>query len=86
MVGIRYRYMKLLLLTILACLIPLTAFAQEKAEDCQTKSDILMTYGEPFWKSEGGRRDLWYYPHKRMFVYFEGDKAVEIDVVTAEKI
>ena len=73
--------MKPLLLTILiSFLIVLPAPAQ----DNQTKEDIKMQYGEPFWRGEGEQREVWYYPHKRMFIYFEGDKVVEIDIITGE--
>lgn len=77
--------MKILFLIILICL-PLIAFAQENVEDYRTKSAILSTYGEPFWKNEGEQRKVWYYPHQRMFIFFEEDKAVEIDVIIEESI
>jgi ribosomal protein S27AE len=57
---------------------------EETAEDSQTKEDILETYGKPFWKSEGGQKEVWYYPHKKMFIYFEDDKVVEIDIMAGE--
>lgn len=78
--------MKPLLLTILICLISLTAFAQEKAEDCQTKSDILRACGEPFWKGKGELREVWYYPHKSMFIFFDKEKVTMIDVLGGEEI
>lgn len=57
---------------------------EETAEDSQTKEDILETYGEPFW--QGGHKDVevWYYPQQRMFILFEGDRVVEIDIITGE--
>lgn len=74
---------KLLALAILICLISLTVFGQEK--NYQMKTGILKTYGEPFWKGEGKQREVWYYPRQRMFIYFEGDRAIEIDVIAGEK-
>ena len=76
--------MKPLLLTILAFLLCFSALAQE--QDYQTKDDIKMEFGEPYW--QGGHKDIsvWYYPQQRMFIFFEKDKVVRIDVVTGEKI
>lgn len=58
----------------------------EEEQDYQTKEDIKMQYGEPYW--QGGYKDIdvWYYPHNRMFIFFDKDKVVRIDVVTGEKI
>ena len=72
--------MKLLLAIII--LLPLTALA----EGYQTKQDILQAYGKPFWKGEGEKQEVWYYPHNRTFIFFDKDKVVKINVVTEEKI
>lgn len=73
--------MKPLLLTILIFLLCFSAPAQ----DHQSKEDIKMQYGEPYW--QGGHKDIsvWYFAEPyRMFIYFEGDKVVEIRVQTGD--